>query len=160
MKPHHYSTHLTWTGNKGLGTQSYTSYSRIFSVQIENKPILEGSADPAFRGDSTRYNPEELLLISISSCHMLWYLHLCSNQGITVISYEDYPNGRMIESSDGSGRFEKVVLNPHVVILDEINTSLAEELHEQAHKKCFIANSCNFPIAYQPIIQIKNIGPS
>jgi organic hydroperoxide reductase OsmC/OhrA len=80
-----------WTGNKGEGTSTYRALDRSFDFCIEHKSIIKGSSDPAFLGDETKYNPEELLLSSIFSCHMLWYLHLCAEAGIIVVSYLDHP---------------------------------------------------------------------
>lgn len=156
MKSHHYQSLIKWTGNKGKGTTSYTSYERSYDVIIENKPRLKGSADPAFRGKAELHNPEDLLLASISSCHMLWYLHFCSTNKITVIDYQDNATAKMVETPEGKGHFTEAVLNPEVVILEKDKISLAESLHQKANEFCFIANSCNFPIQHNPIIRIPN----
>lgn len=153
MKEHKYNSQLTWTGNKGSGTSSYTSYGREFEVTIGNKPVLEGSSDPAFRGDITKYNPEDLLLISLSSCHMLWYLHLCSANGIIVINYEDNASGIMIEDENG-GRFKSVTLKPIVTVAEESMQEKANALHHEAHEKCFIANSVNFAVEVESCSRI------
>ena len=152
MKEHRYNVALEWTGNLGYGTDSYDTYSREHVIRSEGKDDLLGSSDTSFRGDSRYYNPEELLLSSIASCHMLWYLHLCSANGIVVNSYNDQPEGTMIEHKDGSGAFDQVILNPKVVIADGSKNSLAKTLHGVAHKMCFIANSCNFEILHKPTI--------
>ncbi|EDM38682.1 redox protein [Pedobacter sp. BAL39] len=149
-KEHQYLSNLTWTGNKGSGTMDYRSYDRSFSISIPDKPELLGSSDSAFLGDKTKHNPEDLLISSISSCHMLWFLHLCAETGITVLDYKDNATGTMTENSDGSGHFTEVVLHPVVLISDESQVEQANKLHEQANKLCFIANSCNFPIRHQP----------
>ena len=115
-KEHQYKTNLVWTGNKGSGTMDYRSYDRDFVVSIEHKQQILGSSDSAFMGDKTKYNPEDLLLSSISSCHMLWYLHLCSKNDIVVLEYKDNAVGTMIESADGSGHFKEVLLQPEVLI--------------------------------------------
>ena len=93
-KEHNYKLSIRWTGNKGEGTKNYTAYERSHVIQVENKPDISGSSDPAFRGDSTRYNPEELLVASLSSCHMLWYLHLCAEAKVIVIDYVDHATGK------------------------------------------------------------------
>jgi organic hydroperoxide reductase OsmC/OhrA len=111
---------------------------------------VPGSSDPSFRGDPARYTPEELLVMSISSCHMLWYLHLCAVAKIVVTAYEDNPVGTMVESADGSGRFIEVVVKPTVTLAAGSDAEKAEALHEQAHHFCFIANSVNFPIRTEP----------
>lgn len=149
-KEHQYQATLTWAGNKGSGTMDYRSYDRSYIISIANKPDIHGSSDSAFLGDKTKHNPEDLLLASLSSCHMLWYLHLCSQNEIIVMDYQDTPVGKMIENADGSGHFTEVILNPVVVITDESMVEKANALHDDAHKMCFIANSCNFPIKHEP----------
>nr|WP_121269470.1 OsmC family protein [Pedobacter schmidteae] len=149
-KEHQYQAELTWAGNKGSGTMDYRSYDRSYIISIPNKADILGSSDSAFLGDKTKHNPEDLLLASLSSCHMLWYLHLCSQNEIIVMEYKDSPVGTMMENSNGSGHFTEVVLNPVVVITNEAQIAQANALHEQANKMCFIANSCNFPIKHQP----------
>jgi organic hydroperoxide reductase OsmC/OhrA len=144
-KEHHYAVQMKWTGNTGEGTQSYTSYSRNHEISAPGKPVLAGSSDPAFRGDSSRYSPEELLVASISSCHMLWYLHFCAVNGVVVIRYEDDPVSTMLEDANGAGRFSEVTLRPFVVIRSGDRIT-AETLHQQAHQFCFIAQSLNFPV--------------
>lgn len=149
-KEHQYQTSLLWTGNKGSGTMDYRSYDRDFVISVAHKPDIQGSSDSAFLGDREKYNPEDLLVSSISSCHMLWYLHLCSRNGIVVLDYKDNAIGKMMEDADGSGRFKEVVLHPEVTIANEADIDKAEALHTEAHKLCFIANSCNFPIKHEP----------
>lgn len=152
MKNHNYQIDLYWTGNIGQGTQSYMSYKRKYTVRVKGKPDFIGSSDPAFRGDSSKHNPEELFLMALSSCHMLWYLHLCSTNQITVVEYKDPAEGIMLEEQSGAGRFTSVILKPTVVIREKEKLELAEKLHHEANKMCFIANSCNFMIQHEPRI--------
>lgn len=147
---HNYNVTVTWTGNKGKGTTDYRSYERSHSVRIEGKEEILCSSDPAFRGDKSKHNPEELFLSSISSCHMLWYLHLCADQGIVVVDYADNATGIMQETEDGGGHFTEVVLHPVVTVKDTSMIDLANALHTKANQFCFIANSCNFPIHHKP----------
>jgi organic hydroperoxide reductase OsmC/OhrA len=149
-----YQVNVLWTGNRGSGTSSYRGYERSHSVQVEGKPVVYGSSDPAYRGDASKYNPEELLLASLSSCHMLWYLHLCAEAGVKVTHYNDQAIGTMVENEDGSGYFEEVVLKPTVTVTEERMIAAAKELHKRAHKQCFIANSVNFPVRHQPEIRV------
>ena len=148
MKIHGYKVRVEWDGNLGQGTQGYSSYSRNFIVRSEgHESTILGSADPAFRGDEKRWNPEELLLAAASSCHKLWYLHLCSVNGVSVVSYEDSCEAVMEEGRDGGGgRIVSITLFPKVVVDENSDTSLALSIHEDAHKACFIANSLNFPV--------------
>lgn len=152
-REHTYRIELAWTGNLGEGTRSYTSYSRSHELRVEGKPPLAASSDPLFRGDPTRYNPEELLVASLSSCHMLWYLHLCADAGVLVIGYSDHATGTMEETGAG-GRFLEVTLRPLVVIAAGSDEDLAARLHERAHAHCFIASSVNFPVLCEPRIQM------
>lgn len=145
-KTHQYKVDLLWTGNRGSGTAAYNVYERSFTQHVAGKPDLPGSSDPAFRGDPSRYNPEELLVASLSSCHMLWFLHLCSEAGVSVVDYVDHAQGLMEEAKDGSGRFTEVVLHPMVTVAGRSMVSKVDALHEAAHAKCFIAASVNFPV--------------
>ena len=154
-KEHHYSATIHWTGNTGEGTKSYRGYQRSHAIVINGKPDILASSDPAFRGDKSRHNPEELLLASLSSCHMLWYLHLCSEAGIIVIDYVDNATGTMIETENGGGRFSEVILHPIVILSDETMIQKGAEMHKEANKLCFIANSVNFPLHHEAEILVK-----
>jgi organic hydroperoxide reductase OsmC/OhrA len=147
-KEHHYKTTITWTGNTGIGTKDYKSYDRSHTISIDNKMDIMASSDPAFLGDKSKHNPEDLLVSSLSGCHMLWYLHLCATNGITVIEYKDNASGTMKETGENGGRFTEVVLHPTVIVTDHKQVDRANELHSEAHKMCFIANSCNFPVRH------------
>ena len=150
MKTHNYSINLIWTGNTGPGTSGYKSYKRDYTISIENKADLLGSSDPAFMGDKQRHNPEDLLVCSISSCHMLWFLHLASSEGIVVVEYTDKAEGVLIETQNGSGYFDSVTLNPVVKITDASKIDRVNELHHDANRFCFIANSLNFKVKHNP----------
>lgn len=156
-KEHHYAATTRWTGNKGAGTASYQAYGRDYVIEIENKPAIHGSSDPAFRGDSTKYNPEELLLSSLSSCHMLWYLHLCSEASVRVVEYMDKASGTMLETPNGGGRFSEVLLHPVVTVSDQSMAEKAMSLHAEANKLCFIANSVNFPVLHRAIVHVADL---
>ena len=147
-KQHHYKATIVWTGNTGKGTKSYTSYERSHTISVDGKHNISGSSDPAFRGDKTRYNPEDLLLCSLSACHMLWYLSICAEEGIIVVDYVDNATGTMVETPDGSGHFTSVILNPVVTVAADSMIEKANQLHKEANKMCYIANSMNFPISH------------
>lgn len=146
---HRYGAALEWRGNHGEGTRRYDGYGRQFDAQVEGKPLLAGSADAAFRGDAARYNPEDLLLIALSGCHMLSYLALCARAGVAVTAYSDRPEGVMQIDASGGGRFTGVVLRPRVIIEDAGQWARANELHAKAHALCYIACSCNFPVQHR-----------
>ena len=154
-RQHNYKTVVEWTGNMGVGTSNYKKYERSHTVSVDDKPPFFCSSDPAFLGDKTKYNPEELLVASLSSCHMLWYLHLCSVEGVIVTAYLDNATGTMIETADGGGQFSEVTLNPIVTVKDFATIEKANELHKKANELCFIAKSVNFKVHHQPTCQIK-----
>lgn len=151
-KRHSYCTCVRWTGNEGVGTQNYSAYSRNHDLIVANKKAIQCSSDKAFSGDATRHNPEEMLVYALSSCHMLWYLHLCSVEGVIVLEYTDCAEGIMKENLDGSGQFEQVVLKPNIKIKANNTVQKALLLHEKAHTYCFIANSVNFKVSCEPTI--------
>ena len=155
-KTHHYVITVTWTGNTGTGTSGYREYERRHEISATaQKPPIPGSSDPAFRGDATRWNPEELLVAALSTCHKLWYLHLCAEAGIVVTAYVDHAEGVMEETADGSGRFRTVTLRPNVTVAVGSDLTQARALHDIAHAKCFIANSVNFPVEHKAKISVR-----
>ena len=152
-KHHRYESTVRWTGNKGAGTSAYRAYSRNHEIISSGKPAIPASSDPAFHGDASRHNPEELLVASLSSCHMLWYLHLCAVNKVVVLDYEDRASGTMEETEDGGGRFVEVTLRPEITVTAESGLETAKRLHHDAHEKCFVANSVNFPVGCEPVIR-------
>lgn len=152
QREHSYALTVRWTGNQGTGTSGYRSYSREHEISAEGKPVLTGSADPAFRGDPAQWNPEDLLVAALSECHLLWYLALCAQAGVVVTDYVDAASGTMAQQADGAGQFTEVVLRPTVTVADAAMVEKAAELHGPAHEKCFIARSVNFPVKHEPTI--------
>lgn len=151
MHIHYYNISVAWTGNTGPGTSSYKAYERSHIFEAPGKPIILGSSDPAFRGDKTKYNPEELLLAALSTCHMLSYLHLCAVGGVVVTGYEDKAEGQMQETPGGGGHFTEVTLNPIVTVKDASMVEKAKNIHHRASELCFIASSVNFPVRHKPL---------
>lgn len=155
MTTHNYEIEVTWTGNTGTGTSSYRGFSRDHEVSAAGPTPLLGSSDPAFRGDASRWNPEQLYLASIAQCHMLWYLHLAARAGVIVTGYEDRPTGVMVEESSGGGQFESVTLHPTVTITATSDPAVTTELHDQVGDYCFIARSINTPIHHQVVVRVE-----
>lgn len=155
---HSYKLSVKWTGNNGTGTSNYKAFERSHTFVAEDKPEILGSSDPAFNGDKTKYNPEEFLVASLSSCHMLWYLHLCAEAGVIVTDYIDNATGIMIETANGGGKFTEITLHPAVTVTEISMTAKANELHKKANAFCFIANSVNFPVNHQPTCNVKGNG--
>jgi organic hydroperoxide reductase OsmC/OhrA len=159
MKLHDYQVSVTWVGNDGEGTRSYRSYRRDHEISGPGKAPIPGSSDPSFRGDPARYSPEELLVGSVSACHMLWYLHLCAVNGVTVLEYLDRATGEMAENADGSGQFVRIVLRPAIRLSAGGDKTRAHALHQEAHALCFIARSVNFPIEIEGAITVDKETP-
>lgn len=146
MGQHSYTVEVAWSG----ATTDYRSYSRNHEVNVPGLPPIPASADPVIgRGDGSRWNPEQLLVAALSQCHMLWYLHLCTDAGIVVVDYRDSATGIMSDT-----RFTTVTLRPRVTITSADRVDDARALHAQAHKRCFIANSVNFPVTHEPKIAV------
>jgi organic hydroperoxide reductase OsmC/OhrA len=148
MTTHPYALTIKWTGNNGQGTTDYKTYERSHTLSIAGKPDIACSSDAPFRGDVTRHNPEDFMLAALSSCHMLWYLHLCADAGVVVLDYTDNATGTLTLEPGKPGRFTEVVLHPEVVVKDADMIAAATELHETATQKCFMANSVNFPVRH------------
>ena len=153
-REHRYVVTVSWTGNRGSGTSGYRDYARDYEIAADSKPAISGSSDPAFRGDRGRWNPEELLVASLSACHKLWYLHLAAEAGIIVTAYADRAEGALEVGRDGVGQFKSVVLHPTVTVAPGSDIERARTLHQPAHEKCFIANSVNFFVECQPEIVV------
>ena len=149
---HTYKTQLIWDGNLGDGTSTYAGYGRQHRIAIDGKPDLHATADPMFRGDATKHNPEDLFLASVSSCHMLSYLALCARASINVVDYRDDATGVLVLEG-GGGRFTEIHLHPVVTVADAKDVDRAEALHERAHELCFIANSCSVPIHHEATVR-------
>lgn len=151
-KQHIYTSNVVWTGNNGTGTSAYKAYDRTWDMAVDGKPLVHCSNDPLLGGDITKYNPEDLLLSALSSCHMLWYLHLCSMAGVTVLTYEDTPQAVGEVEPSGKGKFLSVILKPKITISAKSDMKKASAIHDQIHEYCFIARSVNFPVTHEPQI--------
>ena len=153
---HHFELTVTWTGNQGTGTSTYRAYSRNYEVMGDGKSAgIAGSSAPAFRGDKSRYNPEDLLIASLSACHMLWVLHLCAEAKITVVEYVDSASGTMALNADGSGQFSEVVLRPRITVIETGREDDIRAINVKSHSLCFIARSVNFPVRHDPTIVVR-----
>jgi organic hydroperoxide reductase OsmC/OhrA len=164
IRTHSYDVTVAWTGNRGSGTSGYRAYDRNHEVTVSAgadgegaadvgrpQPIA-GSSDSAFRGDQDRWNPEQLLTAALAQCHMLSYLHACAAAGIVVTGYTDEAHGTMTETTDGGGHFTEVVLRPRVTVASPDMVEKATALHAEAHERCFIASSVNFPVKHEAVV--------
>jgi organic hydroperoxide reductase OsmC/OhrA len=148
-KEHDYTCRVEWTGNRGEGTRTYRGYDRTWNIATPGKPVTHCSNDPLLGGNPGLPNPEDLLLSSLSACHMLWYLHLASNAGVAVQAYADAPVGVGETMPDGSGRFLRATLKPEIAVPRDTDLTRAEAIHHEVHRYCFIARSVNFPVEYE-----------
>lgn len=153
MADHKYKTFLYWSAEGGEGTKTYRSFARTHHITAKTKA---GTEKPAIVVTSAfhsldHYNPDEMLLASLSSCHMLWYLHLCSENGVVVTDYRDEAELVLRLDAKGEGKVEAATLHPRVQISSG-DPEVARALHKDAHKKCFVANSVNFLVGCEPEI--------
>ncbi|PRB72280.1 OsmC family protein [Arthrobacter sp. MYb213] len=148
---HNYQIAIEWTGNRGAGTDTYRGYGRDHIIRADGLPDISGTADPTFHGDKDRWNPEQLLLAALSQCHMLSYLHVAVTHGVVITGYQDQASGTLRLNRDNSGEFTQVVLRPQVSLADDSQRELADSLHQQANRVCFIARSVNFPVLHEPV---------
>lgn len=148
-KKHDFPNRIIWTGNRGTGTSAYKAYNRTWDMALDGKETLSCSNDPLLGGDPSKYNPEDMLIAAVSSCHMLWYLHLCSTAGVIVTAYEDYPIGIGESEPDGTGHFVEAILRPKITITPDSDADKALVIHDDIHKHCFIAKSVNFPVRFE-----------
>ena len=151
---HLFQAEVNWTSNQNPSDQTKRFYSKSHQINIEGKPVLNVSAAKAFNGDPELYNPEDLLLSSLVSCHMMSYLYVCAQNGIEVLEYSDNAEATLEVNPDGSGRFVEVLLRPKVKISNSDKMELALELHTKANQLCFIANSCNFPVLHEATCEV------
>lgn len=152
---HNYKLTATWHGNKGTGTSGLKDYDRSHTVTIQGKPELHLTTDNPAVGDKSKWNPEDLLVTAISSCHMLSYLYVCALEGVVITAYTDNATGIMVEHEGGGGRFKEITLNPICEVADENMMEQAIALHHKAHQICYIANSVNFEVKCNPTCNIK-----
>ena len=153
---HHYIVTVQWTGNSGSGTSAYRAYERAHEISspVPGKPVIPGSSDPAYRGDTSRWNPEELLVASLSACHKLWYLHVCAVNKVVVTDYTDHAEGWMPVDDRGRGSFRRVLLRPVVTVAAGSDVDRARALHDDAHRLCNVAGSVNFRVDHEPEIRV------
>ena len=151
---HDFTPRIEWTGNRGEGTRSYRSYDRTWDIAKPGIDPVHCSNDPRLGGDPNKLNPEDLLVSALASCHMLWYLHLASEAGVTVLAYEDTPIGQGESQPDGSGRFTGAVLRPKITVAPGTDLETADAIHEDIHKVCFIARSVNFPVTFEAVYEV------
>ena len=148
---HRYTVSSRWHGSTGAG---YEAYDRSHEVEATSGGVtLVLSSDPAFRGDATLLNPEQLLVMAASSCQLLSFLAVASRARIDVIEYQDDAEGEMRED-DPPMRITRITLRPQIVVWEDVNEARVRHLVEVAHRECFIANSLQTEVVVDPEISI------
>jgi organic hydroperoxide reductase OsmC/OhrA len=152
---HEYRSRLDWIGSTADG---YERYSRAHEVVVPgvDEP-LELSSDPAFRGDSARLNPEQLLLVAASSCQLLEFIAIAARARIDVVSYSDEADAVMPEDSKPM-RITRITLRPHVVVVGDMSVERIRRYLDLAHEHCYVANSISSEIAIEPRIEVRAPG--
>lgn len=153
MTTHEYPVSLSWAGS----TANYDNYSRNHEVQI-GEAGFRLSADPAFKGDPSLANPENLLVAAASSCQMLSFLAVSARSGVEVIVYSDEALGIMPED-DLPVRITRITLKPSITVRTIKNShqatvSRVERLIDKAHQSCYIANSLSSEIVIEASIDV------
>ncbi len=153
-REHRYRVGLAWSG-AAVDAAAFRRHDRGYVLTAAGKPAIQGSSDAGFRGDGAKWNPEDLMVASLSACHQLWYMGLCAASGVVVVAYEDAAEGVMVEeSAGGGGQFTAVTLRPRVTLAAGADAAKAAELHQRAHELCFIARSVNFQVTVEPEVRV------
>lgn len=130
-------------------------YSRVHRWRFDGGAELLAAPSPDIvpvpMTDPAGVDPEEALVASLSSCHMLFFLDLSSRAGLDVLSYTDHAYGEMAKRDDGATAFVRAVLRPEVRFAGEADPAKVAAAHHKAHALCFIANSVNFPVSVEPV---------
>jgi organic hydroperoxide reductase OsmC/OhrA len=143
---HRYRSVTTWRGSTAVG---YEGYDRAHEVRTAADAALALSADPAFRGDARRLNPEALLVASASSCQLLSFLAVAARTRVDVVEYDDEAEGVMPESERPMW-ITRIVLRPRITVRGDVEPSRLAHLVDVAHRECFIANSLRTEVAVEP----------
>ena len=148
---HRYRATIAWEGSTGGG---YTAYARDHEGAVP--PAVDGfalSADPHFRGDATRANPEQLLVLAASSCQLLSFLDVAARAGLDVLDYTDDAEGLMPDDARPM-RLTRITLRPRVLVAAGSDVSRFEELVHEAHEACFIANSLTTEVVVEATVEV------
>jgi organic hydroperoxide reductase OsmC/OhrA len=145
-----FEVHVAWPADEASKRPPDTVYSRDSWLSAPGKPEVFGSSPPAFGGDPKGYNPEVMLILSLSQCHMLTFLALAAKNKLSVLHYEDRARGRLGKNAEGKMQMVEVLLKPKVTMPKGTDVDVVNSLHNRAHSLCFMANSVNFPVEREP----------
>jgi organic hydroperoxide reductase OsmC/OhrA len=152
MSSHH--TRVLW--ERGAAPFTYEGYVRDHRIFFgaDEHTRLEASAAPAYRGNPALPNPEDELVASLSSCHMLSLLAIAAREGLTVERYEDRAEGTLATNAEGRLAMTLCVLRPSVRFSAPVSEAKLRALHAQAHRACFIAASVKTEVRVEPAAQM------
>ncbi|WP_369205083.1 OsmC family protein [Streptomyces sp. PU-14G] len=149
MTVHSYATHLVWNGSTRPGYESYPREHQAVAPPAAARVDL--SADPAFRGDGERLNPEQLLVMAVASCQLLSFLALAARHRIDVVDYEEEAEGTMDDARQPA-RIGRIRLAPAIRVSPGTDHERVRELFARAHEGCFIANSLTATVTLEPAV--------
>jgi organic hydroperoxide reductase OsmC/OhrA len=149
---HTFETTLAWPADAAQNLPPDPAFSRSSLLAAPGKPVIVASSPAVFGGDAARYNPEEMLMLSLSQCHLLTYLAIAAKKRMSVLKYEDRVTGTLGIGASGKMQMVDVLLRPRVTVAKGTSLANAQALHEKAHANCFIANSVNFTVRNEPSI--------
>jgi organic hydroperoxide reductase OsmC/OhrA len=146
---HRYTATCRWRGSTGAG---YEAYDRAHEAEVAPAAAtLALSSDPAFRGDATLLNPEQLLVTAAASCQLLSFLAVAARARIDVVGYEDAAEGEMAEDARPM-RVTRITLRPRITVRGGVTDDRIHHLVDVAHRECFIANSLNSAVVIEPSV--------
>jgi organic hydroperoxide reductase OsmC/OhrA len=146
---HRYLARTEWAGSTGEGYERYGRAHRASAAPAATS--LELSSDPSFRGDPTKLNPEQLLVLAASSCQLLSFLAVAARARIEVRSYRDEAEGAMPED-DLPVRLTRIVLRPRIEVARGPSEERVRHLCEVAHRECYVANSLRTEVVVEPTV--------
>jgi organic hydroperoxide reductase OsmC/OhrA len=138
-----YTARIAWEDD---GAFPSGRYSRAHEISFDGGAAVRGSSSPHVVplpfSDPAGVDPEEALVASASACHMLWFLHLAQEAGLHVTSYVDQAEGVMGRVDRGKVAMTRITLRPRIRFAGGAPASeQVDNLHHEAHERCFIANS-------------------
>lgn len=146
-----YSVNIEWAGNTGCGTSAPDAFRPDHWIGSEMLAPVPGTADRGPSVSPYRYNPEQLLVASISSAHMLAYLDAAAEAGIVVTAYLDRARAEMVDL-DGHHEVQSIMLTPRITLANEVDREAAEALHTEAHTRSATAATIQISIGCEPVI--------
>jgi organic hydroperoxide reductase OsmC/OhrA len=156
---HHYRVTCAWDGSTAGGYEAYSRAHRATAPPAAAALTL--ASDPAFRGDPTLLNPEQLLVMAAASCQLLSFLAVAARARLDVLAYEDDARGEMPDD-DRPLRITRIHLRPRVTVRagdqhrgrHDALVERVRHLSEVAHRECFIANSVTTDIEVEPTVTV------